>query len=301
MAFYAGDITNALKREFQGYAHVMDWERVPKGVKPEEFWKRFWKKAGSRYDFVVALGPNSLAFALENVKDRPVFYVENYNRLVHTPPNFASVYVAMDYPTQLARLICAFEDARVLGILVHRNEWGSLAGVFSGKYPGAMEVHIRVVDSPTQMEEALTDLRDVGVRVAWIPSGSRLNSGEYLRNLLKASGRKKVGVFVDRVSMVRQGALGAWEPRPKDVGEALARLLAEIREQAAAYIEIKEDTTDSVRVKVKRVKWRAFLKPRYLRFIKSSTRGRSAVNLTLARKLKLKINGSCIDRFDEKY
>ena len=301
MAFYARDITNSIKREFQGYAHVMDWEKVPKGTKPEEFWKRFWMKAGNRYDFVVVLGPNSLSFALENIKDRPVFYVRNYNHLRRTPPNFASVYVAMDYPTQISRLVCAFEDAKVLGILVHKDEWGSLKGVFSGDYPGVMEVHIRVVENPLQMDEALTDLRDVGVRVTWIPSDSRLNTGKYIQNLLKASKKRKVGIFVDRISTVRQGALASWEPRPKDVGEALAHLLSEVREQARAYIKIEQDTTDSTVVKVKHVNWRAFLKPHYLRFIRSRTRGRSAVNLTVARKLKLKTNDRCIDRFDEKY
>jgi len=301
MAFYSRDITNALRREFQGYVHVMEWEKVPRGTKPEEFWKRFWKKAGSRYDFVVVLGPKSLSFTMENVKDRPVFYVRNYHRLRKAPPNFASVYVAISYPIQIARLTCAFEDARVLGILLHRDEWSSLSGAFDGEYPGVTEVHIRVVENPLQMEQAISDLRDVGVKVAWIPSDSRLNTGKYIQNLLKASKKKKVGVFVDRVSMVRQGAIGAWEPRPKDVGEALVNLFAEIKEIATPYIEVKQDTVDSVVVKVKKVNWKAFLRPHYLRFIKSNTRGKSAINLSLAKKFRLRVNGACADRFDEKY
>jgi hypothetical protein len=124
-----------------------------------------------------------------------------------------------------------------------------------------------------------------------------------LENLLKASHRKKVGVVVDKVGMVRQkdGALAAWEPRPKDVGEALAQLLAEIREISAPYIEVRQDTLDSTVVKIEKVNWRAFLKPHYVRFIKSSTRGRSAVNLGVAKKFRLKTNEDCIGRFDERY
>jgi hypothetical protein len=250
---------------------------------------------------VVALGPNSLSFVMENVKDRPVFYIKNYHRLRKTPPNFASVYVAVSYPIQISRVVCTFKDARILGILLHKDEWESLSGVFSGEYPGVAEVHVRVVDNPLQMEEALSDLRDVGVKVVWIPSNSRVNTGKYIQNLLKASKKRKVGVFVDRVSMVRQGALGSWEPKPKDVGEALAGLFSEIREISSPYVEVKQDTIDGSVVKVKKVNWGAFLKPHYLRFIKSRTRGRSAVNLSLAKKFRLKVNTSCADRFDEKY
>lgn len=299
-AFYADTIATVLKGKFQGYAYVMEWENVPPGKRPEEFWKTFWKRAGQRYEFVVVLGPKSLKFALENVKDRPVFYLQNYQRPYRTPPNFASLYVAVSYPKQLSGIVCTFKEAKLLGILTHREEWDLLSNVFTGEYPGVMEVHIRVVGTPSQMEEAIADLKDVGVKVVWVPSASRLNTGNYIRNLLKASHRMKVGVFVDQISMVRQkgGALGAWEPTPGEVGEALANFLAEIREASAPYVKVREDTVGNSVVKRKEVNWRAFLKPHYVREVKG---GRAAINLNLVRAFRLNTVAQCVERFDEKY
>jgi len=299
MSFYARDVSAAIQERFQGYAHVMDWEKAPRGVRPEDFWKRFWTKAGSKYDLVVVLGPKSLKFAMENVKDRPVIYLENYHRLSEAPPNFAGVYVAMDYYLQIARLVCSVEEAKVLGILAHNDDWGLLSKVFTDTNPGISEIHIRFIRHPSQVVEALEDLRAVGVRVVWVPSSSQINGGRYLRNLLKRSPKERIGVVLDRVSKVRQGALAAWEPRYKDVGDVLASLIGEILESSKSYVQVLKDSSGAVKGKV--INWKAFLRPHYLRFVKSPSLGRSAFNLTLSKKLGLHVVKECIDRFDEKY
>ncbi|NPB02912.1 MAG: hypothetical protein GXO39_00660 [Thermotogae bacterium] len=290
MAFYSKAISNRLKYHLQGLVQVMTWERVPKDESPTTFWKRFWKMKGDKYNLIVALGPKSLRFASQYVKNHPVLYVENYTHLIDPPQNFAGVYVAIDYRDQLERLLCSVKEAKILGIILHTEDWGTLNRLFYETNPGVFEMHIQFVSSPSQINEVLDDLKSVGVRVIWVPSGSRVSLGRYLRDLLKGAAKRKIAVAGVRISDVRQGALMGWEPEEEEIGDALASLIEDLLERVKGG---EEDSTS--------VDWRSVILKRYIFFVKGKTKGISGFNLEVAKKLKLHINEDCVRRFDETY
>ncbi len=291
-------VISQIKKEFQGYAHVMDWRKnVPKGTKPEVFWKNFWEKAGEKYDVVVVLGGNPLFFAVENIRNRPVLYLENVQSLVRKPPNFAGVYVSVDFYAQIERMKCAVNGLNSLGILAHPDDWNTLSRVFRKENPSFRSVHVFFSRGEVDGGESLKRLKDLGVGMVWIPPTSPLNRGENFNRLVNRAKKYKIGLFTDRSERVIKGAFMSWEPTGEEVGKALTDLLKELQEQVKLYTTVVEDTLTGK--KHKDINWRAFLKDRYVIF--TDGKGMSSINLSLAKKWKIDINPDCLGYFDEKY
>ncbi|MEO0162925.1 MAG: hypothetical protein ABIL50_03090 [candidate division WOR-3 bacterium] len=279
-SFYSDSVEMVLKSQLQGMAHVFDWEKSAKGS-PENFYRNLWEKTKDKYLAVVVLGDEPLQFAMKYIKEKPVIYVYNYHQMdtLFVPKNFIGVFGAISPVLHLEKMICAFEEGKILGILIHRDEWEILKDVFekspniSGRNP-INEIHIRLIDYPTQIQTALKDLRDFGVKILWIPPTSVLNFGKYAEEIAEYSKKFNIGISSYDVSNVRVWSVYAWQPSSSDMGSLILETLYEVDK-----ISKEKENTTFPKVKV--------------HYIFSVSSGIPALNKTLANKLKLKVSESC--------
>ncbi len=285
-SFYTDSVVSVLKTQLQGMAHIFDWEGSAKGD-PERFYSDLWSKVKDKYLAVVVLGEKPLEFATRHIKEKPVIYIQNYHNMDTTflPDNFVGIYGSISPALHLEKLICAVKEAKILGILIHRSEWEILKDLFRytpniyGENP-INEIHIRLIDHPPQLQGALKDFMDFGVKVVWIPPTSKLNYGKYLENIIKFSVKYGIGITSSDISYVRVWALYSWQPSQNDMGNLILETLYEIDK-----LSKEKGKTNLPRIKIS--------------YIFSSSSGIPVFNFSLARKYKFTTSENCY--FKETY
>lgn len=273
-SFYTDSVVKVLRTQFQGMAHVFDWKGDAKG-NPTDFYKNLWNSTKDKYLAVIVLGDEPIEFAAKYIKEKPVIYIRNYHNMdtLFLPGNFVGVYAAIDLALHIEKLVCAIEEAKIMGVLIHRSEWKVLKDMFSsepnimGKNP-INEIHIRLIDHPTEIRTALKDFTNFGIKVVYIPPISHLNYGKYLEEITKGAKDLKIAITSSDPSYVRLWSIYSWEPSPKDIGVVLLETIYEIDRG----------------INLPKVKYS---------FISSANAGIPTINLSLAKKLQLKTSSEC--------
>jgi hypothetical protein len=214
-SFYSDTVANILKSQLQGLAHVFDWRNDAKGD-PEIFYKNLWEKSKDRYLAVVVLGEEVLNFAIKNIREKPVIFIYSYHTLdtLTLPENFTGIFGAISPSLHLEKFLCAFEENRGVGIILHKSEWEKLKDLFAssinigGKNP-LNEIYLKFVENPLQIQNAFKDMADFGIKLVWIPPTSILNFGRYKEEI---SSNSKSSILRFPLTMFRMLEHGRYIP-----------------------------------------------------------------------------------------
>jgi hypothetical protein len=285
-SFYSDTVANILKSQLQGLAHVFDWRKDAKG-NPESFYKNLWEKSKDRYLAVVVLGEEVLNFAIKNIREKPVIFIYSYHTLdtLSLPENFTGIFGTISPSLHLEKFLCAFEENRGVGIILHKSEWESLKDLFAssinigGKNP-LNEIYLKFVENPLQIQSAFKDMVDFGIKLVWIPPTSILNFGRYKEEISSNSKKFNLAVSSYDVSDVRTWSIYSWRPNPSDFPPLILENL----------LSIEKSIKEIGNPKIQRLKYQ---------YIYSASAGNPTLNKTLASKLKLKVSNACV--FKEVY
>lgn len=180
--------------------------------------------------------------------------------------NIGGIYLEIPFESQFSFLTAVLPKARKVGMLYSKDAGQSLAE--DAKRVGneyGLEIVARSLEHPDDLEDALNRMNDIDV--FWMTlDKSVVNSSEMFQELLQLTTRKGIPVFAYHEALVEKGALLSVSSNFETMGKQAAELMQKI------LLKPRVDTVPAV----------------------FPTLSKLAINLSVAKKLKVDLNPSVI-------